>query len=236
MPGSLTTPGRPGARADAPECVAFHHMHAVGTQNRKLSRLNGWPMRTPVNASPTPSRATAHDSGPMWIATPSSQGTCTLYFLPVSRRFAYVFRNAYVSCRKRAVAELTISANIGLFCTACLLSGQHIRCSGLDKATIISDNPWGTANLAQFDARQEGAVSSEFLRTSLVADPRAVTVTSEQTLLSGQAAQFVFRTRRIGCYPRRHRRRSVAGTSRSGGAYPGRSPCAVCAAAAGRER
>ena len=45
MPGSLTTPGRPGARADAPACVAFHHLHGVGTQNRKLSRLNGWPMR-----------------------------------------------------------------------------------------------------------------------------------------------------------------------------------------------
>src|SRR6266566_9475819 len=56
--------------------------------------------------------------------------------------------------------------------------------------------PWGTANMAQFDAGKEGAVSSEFLRTSRVADPRAVTVTSEQTLLSGQAAQFVF------CAPR----------------------------------
>jgi len=92
MPGSLTTPGRPDARDDAPECVAFRHLHGVGTQNRNLSRLNGWPMRPPVNASPRPSRATAHDSGPMWIATPSSQETCTLYSLPVSRRFADVFR------------------------------------------------------------------------------------------------------------------------------------------------
>ena len=47
--------------------------------------------------------------------------------------------------------------------------------------------------MAQFDARKEGAVSPEFLRTSRLADPRAVTVISEQTLLSGQAAQFVFR-------------------------------------------
>ena len=94
MPGSLTTPGRPGARAVAYGYVAFHHLHGVGTQNRKLSRLNGWPMRPPVNASPRPSRATAHDSGPMWIATPSSQGTCTLYSLPVSRRFANVFQFA----------------------------------------------------------------------------------------------------------------------------------------------
>ena len=45
MPGSLTTPGRPGARADAPGCIAFHNMHGVGTQDRNLSRLNGWPMR-----------------------------------------------------------------------------------------------------------------------------------------------------------------------------------------------
>src|SRR6202022_991134 len=47
MPGSLTTPGRPGARDDAPGCVAFRHLHGVGTQNRNLSRLNGWPMRPP---------------------------------------------------------------------------------------------------------------------------------------------------------------------------------------------
>jgi len=39
MPGSLTTPGRPGARDDAPGCVAFRQMHGVGTQNRTLSRL-----------------------------------------------------------------------------------------------------------------------------------------------------------------------------------------------------
>ena len=52
----------------------------------ELSRLDGWPMRTPVNASPCTSRCTAHDSGPMWFATPSSQWTCTTYSLPVSRR------------------------------------------------------------------------------------------------------------------------------------------------------
>jgi hypothetical protein len=38
-----------------------------------------------------PSRATAHDSGPKWIATPSSHETCTLYSLPSPRRFADVF-------------------------------------------------------------------------------------------------------------------------------------------------
>jgi len=51
-----------------------------------LSRLNGWPMRSPVNASLMPSRAAAHDSGSMRFATPSSLWTCTIYSLPVSRR------------------------------------------------------------------------------------------------------------------------------------------------------
>jgi Putative peptidoglycan binding domain len=39
---------------------------------RVLSRLNGWPVRSPVNASPMPSRAPAHDSGSMRFATSSS--------------------------------------------------------------------------------------------------------------------------------------------------------------------
>lgn len=116
MPGSLTTPGRPGARDDAPGCVAFHHMHGVGTQDRTLSRLNGWPMRSPVNASPRPSRATAHDSGPMWIAIPSSQGTCTLYSLPVSRRFAHVFRVAPDSRHSRPCSPVPSALDVAVGC------------------------------------------------------------------------------------------------------------------------
>ena len=40
-----------------------------------VSRLNGWPICSPADASPTPSRTPAHGSGPMWVATPSSQWT-----------------------------------------------------------------------------------------------------------------------------------------------------------------
>jgi len=50
----------------------------------RLSRFNGWPMLSPTDASPTSSRTPAHSSGPMWVATPSPWGTCTLHFLPVS--------------------------------------------------------------------------------------------------------------------------------------------------------
>jgi hypothetical protein len=49
-------------------------------------RLNGWPIRSLTDASPTPSRTPAHGSGATWIATPSSQWTFTTYSLPVSRR------------------------------------------------------------------------------------------------------------------------------------------------------
>src|SRR6266446_6126679 len=51
-----------------------------------LSRLNGWPIRSPTDASQSSSRTTAHGSGTTWVATPSSQWTFTTYPLPVSRR------------------------------------------------------------------------------------------------------------------------------------------------------
>src|SRR5215468_7819595 len=53
---------------------------------RIFTRLNGWPVCSPTDASPPPLRTTAHGSGPMWLATPSSYRTCTDYSLPVSRR------------------------------------------------------------------------------------------------------------------------------------------------------
>ena len=43
-------------------------------------------LRSPTDASPTPSRTPAHGSGATWIATPSSQWTFTTCSLPVSRR------------------------------------------------------------------------------------------------------------------------------------------------------
>jgi len=54
------------------------------SEQESFSRLYGWPVRTPVNASPPPSRTTAHDSGPLWFATPSVQWTLTTYSSPVS--------------------------------------------------------------------------------------------------------------------------------------------------------
>src|SRR5208282_4110593 len=63
MLGSTTAPGRPGARAGAPCRIAFHSTHSVGVPRVLFSRLNTQPMRTPVNASPKPSRVSAHDSG-----------------------------------------------------------------------------------------------------------------------------------------------------------------------------
>lgn len=51
-----------------------------------LSRLNTQPARPPVNASMPASRLGTHDSGLMWLATPSSQRTLTSCSSPVSRR------------------------------------------------------------------------------------------------------------------------------------------------------
>ena len=49
-----------------------------------FSRLHGWPMCSPTDASTQPSRFASHGSGPMRFATPSSQRTFTAYSLPVS--------------------------------------------------------------------------------------------------------------------------------------------------------
>src|SRR5260221_6561734 len=44
---------------------------SVGTLNcRVLSRLDGWPASSPVNASQRTSRCATHDSGPVWFAIP----------------------------------------------------------------------------------------------------------------------------------------------------------------------
>jgi hypothetical protein len=60
-----------------------------------------WPMRSPVNASPTPSRAPAHDPGSIWVASPFIVGTCTPYFLPVSRRTQQVAQPSIRSAAAR---------------------------------------------------------------------------------------------------------------------------------------
>ncbi len=49
-----------------------------------ISRLNTQPARTPVNASPSPLRTMlTHDSGPMWVANPSTYETFIHNTLPV---------------------------------------------------------------------------------------------------------------------------------------------------------
>jgi hypothetical protein len=46
-------------------------LNSVGTPVAIVSQLNTLPACAPVNASMAPSRATTHDSGSGWFATPS---------------------------------------------------------------------------------------------------------------------------------------------------------------------
>jgi len=69
--------GRVGARNNAAVHVAFRENEHVAPETFKLSRLYGWPKRSPADASSSPSRMPTHGSGPMRIATPSLQWTCT---------------------------------------------------------------------------------------------------------------------------------------------------------------
>jgi hypothetical protein len=82
MPGSSTTPGRAGAHITLPSVLPSVKTNTSAPGTIKFSRLHGWPVCSPADASPAPSRMPAHGSGPMWVATPSSQWTFTTYSLP----------------------------------------------------------------------------------------------------------------------------------------------------------
>ena len=91
MPGSVTTLVRVLALKCARPCCL-----PLIAQRRHpgfmLSRLNCWPMHSPTDASPAPSRAPVHGSGPMRFAIPSSQRTChrlLLAGIPALTRFSF---------------------------------------------------------------------------------------------------------------------------------------------------
>jgi hypothetical protein len=75
------------ARDNACMGIAFRHYENVGTLDKSISGLNGWPTRTSVNISRHTSRQVAHDSRPAWIANPSPQKTFTSYPSPVFLTF-----------------------------------------------------------------------------------------------------------------------------------------------------
>ena len=71
MPGSKTTPGRPGARASAPVRSAFRLTHNVGTRDKSSFAAQWLAYTHPCRRFTLPSRAEMHGSGPMRVATPS---------------------------------------------------------------------------------------------------------------------------------------------------------------------
>jgi len=115
--------GSPGARGGAPVRVAFRQQNCVGTRISWISRLNGWPARSPADASTTPSRVTPHSSGPMWVATPSSQWTFTTYSWPVSRRTPLPTTSGHHARTGRPIFG--------------------VASCGLDLAVKTSDHSWG---------------------------------------------------------------------------------------------
>ena len=63
---------RDASRYRRPTCGLPHPPTASAPHSNCRSRLDTRPARTPVNASPPLLRATAHDSGPPWVANPST--------------------------------------------------------------------------------------------------------------------------------------------------------------------
>ena len=75
MPGSSTTPGHTDARTSAPVRVAFRPVNSVGTQDKYPFAAQWLAYALPADASPVPSRAPTHGSGPMRFATPSTHSS-----------------------------------------------------------------------------------------------------------------------------------------------------------------
>jgi len=76
MPRSPTAQSPNVSRATDTHGIAFRMTHGVGTlEFTSISRLNTWPILTPVNASAMALLPPPHDSGPVWVATPSPYGT-----------------------------------------------------------------------------------------------------------------------------------------------------------------
>src|SRR5437867_4327516 len=81
--------GRPsrsrGVRCGLPLLLTASAPRSTRGRNHggSISRLNTRPALSPVNASPSPLRATTHDSGPVWVATPSPYDSFIRYTAPV---------------------------------------------------------------------------------------------------------------------------------------------------------
>jgi hypothetical protein len=72
MPGSKTTPRGQALALARPVLLPSARRMASASRDDLLSWLNGWPMRSPADASTPSLRTTTHGSGPMWFAIPSS--------------------------------------------------------------------------------------------------------------------------------------------------------------------
>ena len=84
VPGVYDRAGsRSASRYRRPGCGLPHPPTASAPQSNPVSRLDTRPARTPVNASPPPSQAAAHDSGPPWVASPSTYDSFIHNTLPV---------------------------------------------------------------------------------------------------------------------------------------------------------
>ena len=106
-------------------------------------------MCSPADASLSPSRMTAHGSGPMRFATPSSYRTCTDHSLPVSRRTA---------------------KDSGHYPKALVKTRRNRVCSGGSRNT---ENLLSAPNEADFCLRIYGDARRPALRTAPIAERRA---------------------------------------------------------------
>ena len=99
----------------------------------------------PADASPRPHDRTAHGSGPMWFAIPSSQWTCTTYSSPASRRTVTRCRPRHVSSPRLVERSMRISRTRSPVCFTSRVMGP-IRPGRLSaRVEPLGTSEFGTA-------------------------------------------------------------------------------------------
>ena len=88
MPGSATTPDRPGTRAHAPVRIALHLRNSVGTRDMNFCEAQWLAYVLPCRRFAVALTDDRARLGADAVRYSSSYRTCTDYSLPVSRRTA----------------------------------------------------------------------------------------------------------------------------------------------------
>ena len=150
--GSMTAWSPLGTCASAPRGVAFRPARRRRRSKLLISRLNGRPAASPVNASAAPSRAPPHDSGSGWFAIPFLYLTFIDYSLPVSWRtvLSPLPRRSDWGCSLLDSPAISVFPEWVIGSTCAMTLSRIAQCSHYITACTLVGSPYVTRHTRGF--------------------------------------------------------------------------------------